>query len=170
MKTEEKACRCGVEGNPESERQLADILAKYAGQPGATVPLLQEIQNTFGYLSQANLRAVADAVGASLGQIYGVATFYKQFRLAPPGKHLVKICHGTACHVSGAEMISTAIEGDLDLDDNGNTPDLLFTVEPVACLGCCSLAPVLMVDDEAHGRLTPDKAKKVIAKYGQSKK
>jgi NADH-quinone oxidoreductase subunit E len=94
--------------------------------------------------------------------MYGVATFYSQFRLNPVGKHIVKVCHGTACHVQNANAITDAIQEALKVSDGETTEDGLFTLESVACLGCCSLAPVMMIDDETYGKLTGDKAKKII--------
>ncbi len=147
------------------------ILKKYSGEKGALIPVLQETQEALGYLSEETLEKIAMATGRTLAQVYGVATFYTQFRLEPIGKHLVRICHGTACHVGGAEDIDAAVCGHLGLpDEGGTTPDMEFTVEKVVCVGACSLAPIMIVDGVAHGRLTPDKARNVIKSYQKSGK
>lgn len=147
------------------------ILNKYIDEKGALIPVLQETQEALGYLSEETLEKIAKATGRTLAQVYGVATFYTQFRLEPIGKHLVRICHGTACHVAGAEDIDAAICGHLGLPiEGGTTPDMEFTVEKVVCVGACSLAPIIIVDGVAHGRLTPDKARNVIKSYEKSEK
>lgn len=160
-----KTCAC--EHNSIDIGQVEGIVAAHERKPASLIPILQEIQLEYGYLPEASLDVVGAGLGMSVSQIFGVATFYKQFRLTPQGKYMIKVCHGTACHVSGAEGISTALRGELGVEDGGTTEDMNFTLEPVACLGCCSLAPVIMVGDDTHGRLTPDKAKKVVAKYAE---
>jgi NADH-quinone oxidoreductase subunit E len=111
------------------------------------------------------LLAIEASTGIPLTQIYGVATFYAQFRLKPVGKHIVRVCHGTACHVAGANDISSAVQKHLGVADGETTEDRNFTVETVACLGCCSLAPVVMVDKATHGNLSPSSTVKVLKKY-----
>jgi NADH-quinone oxidoreductase subunit E len=98
-----------------------------------------------------------------------VASFYSQFRLAPVGRHIIRVCQGTACHVQGASAIAEAIYDELGVEEGGTTDDGEFTVEPVACLGCCSLAPVIMIDESAYGRLTPDQAREIVRNYGAGK-
>lgn len=105
---------------------------------------------------------IAERTGVALSQIIGVATFYAQFRLEPVGKNLIMLCQGTACHVNGSELISAAISDELGIDDGQTTEDGLFTLEHVACLGCCSLSPVMMVNGTTYGSLTPDKTRKVL--------
>lgn len=158
-----KACNC--ENNSVSDGKIEEIVGAYEKKPASLIPILQAIQEECGYLPEAAMGVVGRNIGLSMSEIYGVATFYKQFRLTPQGKYLIKVCHGTACHVSGAEGISVALRNELNIEDGGTTEDQKFTLEPVACLGCCSLAPVITVGDDTHGRLTPDKAKKVVAKY-----
>jgi len=154
-------------GLTESERKKIDkILKKYSKQKGALIPVLQGAQAELGYLSEEALSYIAKSTGRTLSQVYGVATFYKQFRLQPIGKHLVRICHGTACHVGGAEDIDASVCGHLGLPvDGGTTGDGEFTVEKVVCVGACSLAPIMIVDGIAHGRLDSEKARNVIKKY-----
>lgn len=137
----------------------------YVGEEGKLIPLLQQAQNEDGYLRRDRLLAIGQATGIPLTQIYGVATFYAQFRLKPVGRHVVRVCHGTACHVAGANDLSSAVEKHLGVENGGTTADRLFTVETVACLGCCSLAPVVMVDKATHGNLSPSSAVKVLKKY-----
>jgi NADH-quinone oxidoreductase subunit E len=149
---------------PEANR-IRLILAKYRENKGALIPVLQEVQSELGYLSQDSLKAIAEGLAIPLSQVYGVATFYTQFRLKPIGQHLVRVCHGTACHVGGAEKVSAAIEAGLGIKDGETTADGKFTVESVACLGCCSLAPVMMVDNETFGRLTPESAIKAVKEF-----
>lgn len=134
----------------------------YRGQEGRLIPLLQQAQAEDGYLSRERLVRIHEETGVPLSQIYGVATFYAQFRFTPVGRHLVKVCHGTACHVSGAPDISEAIREEIGIDHGETTPDRQFTVEKVSCLGCCSLAPCIMVGETTHGNLTPASVKKVL--------
>jgi NADH-quinone oxidoreductase subunit E len=126
------------------------------------IPLLQKTQELRGFLSQEDMKEIARATGKSPAEIYGVATFFAQFRFQPPGRHTLKVCHGTACHVNGAEMLDTTLKMQLGIEAGQTTTDGLFSMERVACLGCCSLAPVVMLDAEVHGRLTGDKLKKVL--------
>jgi len=150
--------------------KLDKILNKYKKQKGALIPILQEAQSALGYLSEETLSYIAKATHRTLAQVYGVVTFYTQFRLEPIGRHLVRICHGTACHVGGAEDIDASVCGHLDLsEEGGTTEDMGFTVEKVVCVGACSLAPIMIVDGVAHGRLTSDKARNVIRGYQKEK-
>jgi NADH-quinone oxidoreductase subunit E len=140
-------------------------LWEYNGEPGQVIPLLQEAQETYGFISPRIIHEISRFTGVPVSQIYGVATFYAQFRLTPVGEHIVRVCHGTACHVANANAISTAIEDELNIHNGETTPDGKFTLELVSCIGCCSLAPVIMVDDDTHGRLTPQKAREVLKQY-----
>jgi NADH-quinone oxidoreductase subunit E len=137
----------------------------YAGAEGVLIPLLQEAQQVEGYVSQARMVEIHRQSGIPLTHIYGVATFYAQFRLQPVGQHVVKVCHGTACHVAGARSITEALETELGVATGDTTEDGQYTLETVACLGCCSLAPVMMIDSETFGRLTPDSAQKSVKEF-----
>jgi NADH:ubiquinone oxidoreductase subunit E len=137
----------------------------YAGQEGALIPLLQEAQEHDGYLSRERMAEIHEVSGVPIAQIYGVATFYAQFRFTPVGKNLVKICHGTACHVSGANEITDAVEDSLGVCTGETTSDQLFTLEMVSCLGCCSLAPVIMVNDTTHGKLNDREVRRLVKSY-----
>jgi len=141
---------------------LDPLLEKYKNKKGSLIPILQGTQNIYGYLPKNAFLKIAEVTGAELSEMYGVATFYTQFRLNPVGKHIIKVCHGTACHVQNATAISEAIEDALDIKDGETTDDNLFTLESVACLGCCSLAPVMMIDGETYGKLTGRKAVKIV--------
>jgi NADH-quinone oxidoreductase E subunit len=149
-----------------STPELDAILAKFKGRHGALIPLLQEIQQLEGYLKQETLKYVSERMGISSAEIFGVATFYSMFRLKPQGRHVIRVCKGTACHVSGANAILEAIREHLNLDaKEDTTEDTQFTVMEVACLGCCSLAPVIMIGDQTYGKLTPEAIPGVLGKF-----
>ncbi|MGM0405563.1 MAG: NADH-quinone oxidoreductase subunit NuoE [Thermoplasmatota archaeon] len=151
---------------PELPKEKIDkVLKKYDPKPSNLIPLLQESQENFGYLPRQVMKEIGDYLELPVSKIYGVATFYAQFRFEPLGKHMIKLCHGTACHVKGAESITETIENELNIKTGETTEDGLFTMERVACLGCCSLAPVVMVDGEVYGNLTREKVKEVIQGY-----
>jgi len=141
------------------------ILTDWTGEQSQLIPFLQRLQEAYGYLPEDVITKLSERTGIYESKIMGVITFYAQFRLEPVGKHIVKICFGTACHVIGAENIADAICRELGIELGGTTEDLNFTVESVACIGCCSLAPVIMIDEETHGRLTPDTARSVIRDF-----
>ena len=144
---------------------LDGLIERFGTRPDAVIPILQEIQQEYRYLPIDAMRYVCDKTEISSTQLSGVSTFYTQFRLSPVGKHLVKVCHGTACHVGGAGNLSEALEDHLDTDQRGNSPDMLFTLENVACLGCCSLAPVIMVDQTTHGKLARNTVVDTVEQY-----
>ncbi len=141
---------------------LEPVIQKYKGKKGSLIPLLQGAQSTYGYIPEVVFRKISEDTGLSLSDMYGVATFYSQFRLKPAGKHIIKVCHGTACHVQNADSITNALVEALNVKDGETTSDRLFTLESVACLGCCSLAPVMMIGEETYGKLTGASAVKVI--------
>jgi NADH-quinone oxidoreductase subunit E len=147
------------------EEQFIELLKHYRGEQGALVPLLQGAQGIFGYLPEDVLRRVAEAAGEPLSMALGVATFYAQFRLQPHAKHTIRCCHGTACHVSGAARISDEVERYLGIHAGENTDDMLYSIEEVHCVGACGMAPVVMINDRAHGKLTPDKAVDVVRAF-----
>lgn len=141
---------------------LDPLIEKYRNKKGNVIPLLQGAQQRLGYIPREAFEKISRETGLEKSQLYGVATFYAQFRLSPVGKNIIKVCHGTACHVQGAEDITDALEDSLKVKDGETTEDKIFTLESVACLGCCSLAPVMMIGEETYGKLTRDKAVKVI--------
>jgi len=152
-------------------RDLLDIVdrvaAGYAGVRGALIPILQGVQDQIGYVPPEAMERISERAGVPASRVFGVASFYSQFRLEPVGKHILRICQGTACHVQGALAIADAILDELGVEEGGTTADGKFTVEPVACLGCCSLAPVIMIGEDTFGRLTPDEARKIVREYGE---
>ena len=148
---------------PRSDLSLMEpILEEYRGVEGSTIAILQQTQDAYGYLPMDVLEYISEETGTPMANLIGVATFYAQFRLDPIGKNLIMQCQGTACHVNGSELISAAITDELGIKDGETTEDGLFSLEHVACLGCCSLSPVMMINGEVYSTLTPDKAKKVL--------
>jgi NADH-quinone oxidoreductase subunit E len=141
---------------------LDPILEKYRHVKGNMIPILQHTQEIYGYLPKEAFLHISVETGLQLSDMYGVATFYAQFRLNPVGKHIIKVCHGTACHVQNANKITDALQESLNVKDGETTEDRLFTLESVACLGCCSLAPVMMVAGETYGKLSGSEASKII--------
>ncbi|MBN1309532.1 MAG: NADH-quinone oxidoreductase subunit NuoE [Chitinispirillaceae bacterium] len=137
-------------------------LWRYGGTGGDLIPLLQAAQDRYGYIPRQSISHIAIAAGIPEATIYGVITFYNQFRLKPMGKNIIRLCDGTACHVSGSSMLADTIEDELGIGINDTTEDGLFTLCGVACLGCCSLAPVIMVNDRTYGRLTPASLRKLL--------
>jgi NADH-quinone oxidoreductase subunit E len=148
------------------EKAFQALLDDWKGVKGNVIPLLQKTQEIFGFLPRESMCKIARVTGKTTAEIYGVATFYAQFRFTPMGKHVMKICHGTACHVQGADSLDTVVEQKLGVKPGSTTADREFTVERVACLGCCSLAPVVMIDGEVYGRLTGDKLGKIVSAVG----
>ena len=151
-------CQCNCSGPKSDLSLLDDILNKYADSSSNLITILQNAQNIYGYLPKDVMYCIAEKVGLTPADVMGVATFYSQFRLTPIGKYLIMACQGTACHVNGSERITAAISEYLGIGNGETTADGLFTLENVACLGCCSLAPVIMINGEAYGNLTPDSA------------
>lgn len=142
---------------------LTPILDTYADVDGSLITILQKAQEIYGYLPQDVIRHISERTGIKPAKIMGVATFYTQFRLKPVGKYLIMLCKGTACHVNGSDLIEKTIVETLGIHDGETTEDGLFTLKNVACLGCCSLSPVMMINEETYGTLTPDKTKKILA-------
>ena len=148
---------------PQSNfKPLEPVLTEYAKIPGSLITILQKAQEIYGYLPKDVIYHIAEKVGTTPAEVMGVATFYSQFRLAPIGKYLIMACQGTACHVTGSERVSAAVSEYLGIESGETTEDGIFTLENVACLGCCSLAPVIMINGEAFGNLTPEKAVSIL--------
>ena len=145
--------------------KMKPILEKFRGQEGALIPVLQEGQSIYGYLSEEALAHISQELKIPLSRIYGVVTFYAQFYLTPRGRHTVRVCRGTACHVRGGKNIRKSVQQFLGIEENETTPDYKFTFETVACLGACALSPVLLVDKTYYGKLTPGKVEKVLKLY-----
>ncbi|HSB63790.1 MAG TPA: NADH-quinone oxidoreductase subunit NuoE [Thermoanaerobaculia bacterium] len=142
---------------------------QYRGEGGVLIPLLQKYQNEDGYISRERIAEIHRKTGVPLSQIFGVATFYAQFRRHPVGRNIIRVCHGTACHVANARAISRTLEDQLRIRDGETTPDREFTLETVACLGCCSLAPVVMINKDTHGNLKPTDLRKVLRPYREKR-
>lgn len=145
-------------------------LLKKGDKKGSLIPLLQSAQDTYGYIPETAIYCISEIVGIPASEIYGVITFYSQFRLKPTGKYLIKICEGTACHVNGAKKILKSLQDELGISLEETTEDGLFTLQSVSCLGCCSLSPVIMINDDTYGSLKPEKIKGIINKYRVSNK
>jgi len=147
--------------------QLSQILAPYHGQKGILIPVLQKVQEELGYLPEEAVSEVAHFVGVSESEVYGVASFYAQFRFERQGEHTIKVCQGTACHVRGGRRILEAVERELGIQPGETTEDYKFSLETVACFGSCALAPVMVVDKTVCGRMTTARARKMLAEYLQ---
>lgn len=143
---------------------LEPVLAEYAAKPGSLITILQKTQDIFGYLPRPALARISEACGVVPAKVLGVASFYTQFRLEPVGRYLIMLCQGTACHVNGSESIGAIITEELGIKDGQTTEDGLFSLKYVACLGCCSLAPAMMINGEVYGNLTGDSVRQVLQK------
>ena len=152
-------------GTQEQEKALDKIIADHKDMQGALMPVLQQAQELYGYLPIEVQTRIAEGLGISLEEVYQVVTFYGQFSLNPNGKHRVAVCLGTACYVKGAQSILEELEKQLGVKAGGTTPDGVFTLEATRCLGCCGLAPVIVVDEDVYGRLIPADIKGILAKY-----
>lgn len=143
-----------------------NILQNYSkNDRSSLIPLLQDIQNEYGYLPEEVLSKVSEYVGMPFASVYGVATFYNQFRLSPLGKYVIRVCRGTACHVKNSANVLIALETELGIKAGCTTRDKVFTLETVACIGACSIAPVISINDEYYGRLTIQEIPRILKKY-----
>ncbi|MEG1929948.1 MAG: NADH-quinone oxidoreductase subunit NuoE [Anaerovorax sp.] len=166
---ETRNCTCNCGATEEADYTALNlVLDEYKDMQGSLIIILQKAQEIYGYLSRDVIRHISKVTSITQAKIYGVATFYTQFRLNPIGKHLIMLCQGTACHVNGSKAIEDAVCSELHIQDGETTEDGLFTLNNVACLGCCSLAPVMMISsedgEETYGNLTAESAKEVINK------
>ena len=141
---------------------LEGVLANYASVKGSLITILQKTQEIYGYIPIDAVYHIAERTGSTPAKVLGVATFYSQFRFQAVGKYLIMLCKGTACYVNGADRIAEAVKEELGIGDNETTADGLFSLSLVSCLGCCSLAPVMMINEDTYGSLTPDKVKKIL--------
>jgi len=151
-------CKCNCSSAGSDLELLDGVLENYGGDKGNLITVLQKAQEIYGYIPTDVVYYIAEKMGSTPAKVMGVATFYTQFRLKPIGKYLIMLCKGTACHVNGSGEIEKAICKHLNIEDGGTTDDGLFSLKNVACLGCCSLSPVMMINGVAYGSLTPDKA------------
>ena len=153
------------QGTPEQEAKLREVIAAHKGQPGATMPVLQAAQDIFGYLPEEVQIMIAEGLDVPLSEVYGVVSFYAQFSVNPKGKYRVSVCLGTACYVKGAGDILQAVEKKLGINPGGITPDGKFSLDACRCIGACGLAPVMMINDDVYGRLTPDQVAGILDSY-----
>lgn len=152
-------------GTLAQERQLAEIIAANIDKPGCLMPVLQQAQDIYGYLPIEVQTMIAEGLGISLSEVYGVATFYSQFSLNPKGEYRISVCLGTACYVKGAAKILQEVENKLSIKSGECTPDGLFSIDSCRCVGACGLAPVMMVNDEVYGKVTPAQVNAIIDEY-----
>lgn len=168
MQAETKDITCDCQCECLDFTQLDQVLEEYKDLQGNLIIILQKAQEIYGYLPREVIQRISEITGYTQAKIYGVATFYAQFRMEPIGKHLIMLCQGTACHVNGSKQIEDAIVDELGINDGETTEDKLFTFNNVACLGCCSLAPVMMISnedgEETYGNLTPESVVEVLKK------
>lgn len=153
------------EFSPEQIAKLDAIIEKYKGKPGGLIPVLEEAQMALDYLPMAVQKRISVGLNIPLAQIYGVVTFYSFFTMKPRGKHTVRVCLGTACYVRGGKTIAENMVKEFGIAEGETTADRMFTYETVRCLGACGLGPVMVVDDNVHGKVKPAKVKEVLSKY-----
>jgi len=153
------------EFSPEQVAKLEEIIARYKGKPGSLIPVLEEAQVALDYLPLTVQKRIATGLNIPLAQVYGVVTFYSFFTMTPRGKHTVRVCLGTACYVRGGKTIAENLEKEFGVKEGETTADRMFTYETVRCLGACGLAPVIVIDDNVHGKQKPAKLKEVIGQY-----
>ncbi len=157
-------------GTAEQAQALEAVIEASRSTPGCLMHILQEAQAIYGYLPMPVQKKIAEGLGISLSEVYGVATFYSQFSLKPKGKNRISVCLGTACYVKGSDKILEAVEKELGIKCGECTADGLFSIDSCRCVGACGLAPVMMVGEEVYGRLTPDKVKGILDSYKEAEK
>lgn len=164
-------CTCSDNKTPAIDLEdLEPILAEFKGQKWALIPLLQQVQEKFGYVPPETMEPIAKALGLFPSQVQGVVTFYSQFYTSPRGKHIVRVCRGTACHVRGSGSILKIVKQNLGIEEDETTPDYNYTLETVACLGACFLAPTMLVNHEYYGKLAPSRVMNVLKQYEPKRK
>jgi NADH-quinone oxidoreductase subunit E len=155
-----------IAAEQEIDLSPVDVIVKpYLGKKEMIIPVLQKVQEHYGYLPRPAMEQVSRRMLIPMSRLYGVATFYAQFKMRPRGRYIIRVCKGTACHIQGSPKIAERIEENLGIQSGETTSDLRFTLEEVACIGACALAPVIMINDNPHGRLTPDKIKDILNNY-----
>jgi len=148
-----------------TEREYTSVFSRYAGKEGDLIPILQKVQERAGYIPEDAVGRISEFLKLSENRIYGVASFYSQFRFTEPGRHSIKVCLGTACHVRSGQILADAVERDLEIKDGQTTEDRRFDFRRVACLGCCALAPVVQIDDDIYSRMTVIRFKEILDEY-----
>lgn len=152
-------------GTKEQEEQLLKVIDEHKGQKGALMPILQKAQEIYGYLPLEVQKIISDKTQIPLSKIFGVVTFYSFYSLYPKGKYKVSVCLGTACYVKGSGLVYEKLQKVLGISGGECTPDGKFSLEACRCVGACGLAPIMMINDDVHGRLTPDNVEEILAKY-----
>ncbi|GAB6269497.1 MAG: NAD(P)H-dependent oxidoreductase subunit E [Smithella sp.] len=163
MKTEDTELL--KEFSKEQVKKLNSIIEKFKGKPGGLIPVLEEAQVALEYLPISVQKKIASGLNLPLSRVYGVVTFYSFFTMTPRGKHTVRVCLGTACYVRGGKAIYEKLEKEFGITEGETTPDRMFTLETVRCLGACGLGPVVVVDEDVHGRVKPGKVKEILSQY-----
>ena len=148
-----------------TSQQRETLFSGFQGHEGELIPLLQRVQEQYGYISSKAIEEISRFLRISENQIFGVASFYSQFRFSPPGRHHIRVCLGTACHVRGGQVLVDALQRTLDVSPGQTTADRRFDLERVACLGCCALAPVMQVDNDIYSRMTVIRLADILEKY-----
>ena len=158
-----------VEEGDTMEERLSEIFSSYEKREDSLIPILQDVQEEYGYLPEEAMVGIAKAIGVPESRVYAVASFYAQFRFTPMGKNHVMVCRGTACHVRGASRILDEAERCLDIKEGETTEDLEYTLETVACIGCCGLAPTIVINEDTYGKLTPKDIPKIFEERKETK-
>lgn len=151
--------------NRKVAKEITKVMSRYENRPGAVISILEDIQAAYGYLPKEMLAQISEKLNTPLSRLFSMATFYSAFSLKPRGKHTLHVCLGTACHVRGSARILKGLSQQLGIKPGDTTEDRKFTLETVRCVGCCSLAPVIRVDNDTHGYTTADKTRAIVAKY-----
>jgi NADH:ubiquinone oxidoreductase subunit E len=165
MVSEKATCACGDVSEEKILERLDDVIKEYKDKPGGLIPLLQTAQGMFGYLPKAALKKIALSLNKSYSEVAGVVGFYAFFTTVPRGKHLIRVCLGTACYVRGGKRVLDAIKKDLKIDVGQMTPDKMFSLEVARCFGACGLAPTMCIDNDVHKRIRPAKVGEIINSY-----
>ena len=149
----------------EKKAKVKQVLKKYRNDKSALIDILHDTQSEIGYLPREALEVISTGLSIPLSRVYSVTTFFKAFSLTPRGRHLINVCMGTACHVRGSDKVLEQIEKELGIKTGGNTSDLKFTLETVNCVGACALGPMVIIGDDYHGEMTPEKVSEVLNNY-----
>lgn len=157
-----------AEQEADFDRRMDQILSPYKGEEGELIPVLQKVQQAFSYVPEQAITEISRFLRIPEVTVFGVATFYAQFKLVPTGRNIIRICRGTACHVRGGARILSEVENQLGIKPGETTPDLEYSLETVACIGACALSPAMVINDKVYGRLTPQKAKEILNNRGSS--
>jgi NADH-quinone oxidoreductase subunit E len=163
VETKTDTAKAGGQDRANISEKVDEILASYTGEKAELIPILQQVQEALGYLPEEAMSQIADFVNVPECSVFGVATFYAQFKFVPVGRNVIKVCRGTGCYVKGAPRLIDEIESQLGIKDGETTPDMEYTLETVACFGSCALAPVIVVNDQVYGNVTVEKVRKILS-------